>query len=55
MVSPKPRYTAFQWFWVTCMGVSMQPLELSYRCRVCGVTFDSTTDPAALEAYMGAG
>lgn len=44
MVSPEPRYSGLDWFWVL-FGITTMPREVSFRCRRCGQTFDRTTDP----------
>jgi hypothetical protein len=50
MVSAEGKYTLMGWFWVTVMGVTTRPWEVRYRCRACGEVFDSSRDPAALDA-----
>ena len=52
MVSPVPTYTNWGKFWVIFMGVSSVPIRLDFQCRVCGQTFDHTTDPDELRKLL---
>lgn len=37
------------WAWIALMfGVSSKPVRVSWRCRLCDTTFDSSDDPALL-------
>jgi hypothetical protein len=53
MVSAVGEYSAWGWFTVL-FGISTRPLRLTYKCRRCNVTFDSTDDPTELDKHMGA-
>ena len=48
MVSPVGKYTLTGWMWVTLMGVTTKPIRIDYKCRCCGVIFDTTTDARLL-------
>lgn len=52
MVSPVPTYTSWGKFWVIFMGVSSVPIRLDFQCRVCGESFDHTTDPEELQRLL---
>lgn len=41
------------WSWILLMfGVSARPIRVDWRCRMCDVTFDSTTDPDILRRRL---
>jgi hypothetical protein len=47
MVSPENHYT----FWghiILMLGVSVEPVKVTFQCRTCWTVFDSTTDPAVM-------
>lgn len=46
-VSRDGDYTTWAWILLMC-GISVKPLKVAWRCRVCNVTFDHSTDPAIL-------
>ena len=51
MVSADCKYTMWGWFWVTFVGVTTRPIQVNYRCRVCGQTFDKSVDDADLSRH----
>lgn len=37
------------WAWfLLIFGISAKPIRINWRCRMCDVTFDSSTDPDLL-------
>ncbi len=50
MVKVDTEYSTKGWF-LLLIGVTATPVRLSYRCRRCNTTFDSTTDPALCEEH----
>jgi hypothetical protein len=48
MVSPENHYTFKQKF-ILMLGVSVEPVKISFRCRKCWKVFEETTDPADLK------
>ncbi len=51
MVTPDGKYSGMKWF-LMLAGISVTPERITYTCRRCNVTFDSTTDPAILRRRM---
>jgi hypothetical protein len=47
MVSADGHYTWFRTL-LMMLGVSAEPVKISYLCRECWKVFDQTTDPADL-------
>lgn len=47
MVSPRNHYT----FWrhlILMLGVSVEPIRVTFECRKCWQVFDEETDPAVM-------
>jgi hypothetical protein len=47
MVSADNHYT-FGRKIILALGVSVEPIKVTYTCRQCWQTFDETTDPAVM-------
>jgi hypothetical protein len=47
MVSPENHYT-FTGKIILMLGISVEPVKVTYQCRKCWQVFDETTDPAVM-------
>ena len=51
MVSRQPKYTFFGLIFVTILGITTEPVSLTFRCRRCQDVFGATTAPEDLRRY----
>jgi hypothetical protein len=47
MVSAQNHHT-FRNKLILLLGISVEPVKVTFECRTCGQVFDQTTDPAEL-------
>jgi hypothetical protein len=52
MVSREGKYTPMGWFWVTMMGVTTSPIEVSFRCRKCNIIIEKSKKPEDLNSIV---
>ena len=52
MVSPENHYTFLRTL-ILALGISVEPVKVTYQCRKCWKVFDETTDPKDLSAAVG--
>lgn len=48
MVSAENHYTGWRYL-VLALGVSVEPVRVTYTCRACGQLFDETRDPKVMQ------
>jgi hypothetical protein len=51
-VSPENHYT-FAGSLILMLGISVEPVKVTYQCRKCWKVFDETTDPKDLRRAVG--
>jgi len=47
MVSPENHYSVFGTI-ILFLGISVEPVKVTYQCRVCWKVFDETSDPKVM-------
>jgi len=52
MVSPENHYT-FLGSLILMLGISVEPVKVTFQCRQCWKVFDETTDPKDLRGAVG--
>lgn len=52
MVSAENHYT-FGRSLILMLGISVEPVKVTYQCRKCWKVFDETTDPKDLRSAVG--
>jgi hypothetical protein len=52
MVSAENHYTFLRTL-ILALGISVEPVKVTYQCRQCWKVFDETTDPKDLSAAVG--
>ena len=52
MVSPENHYTFLRSL-ILMLGISVEPVKVTFQCRQCWKVFDETTDPKDLRGAVG--
>jgi hypothetical protein len=50
MVSAENHYDSIWRYLVLALGVSVEPVRVTFHCRACGEVFDETRDPKVMRS-----